>query len=197
MVAEGRHDRQVALLGEHLASVRRLWVDTPNPLQAARLGPDIAPDFWFGTGLPGIATVRPTDVGKFDFASAKAEVVIIPVYDCIPGTLDANLERHVEHLVDLVAVDIDHPDRFQRRRGHAPVLGSAYLEIAGDEGAPVPVFRNPLTWLQSGGNGVVVLEWDYARDLLLDHELVAEDLDLGAALEDALKADIWIMEAAA
>ena len=33
MVAEGRLDGQRALLGEHLASVRRLWVDTPNPLR--------------------------------------------------------------------------------------------------------------------------------------------------------------------
>ena len=75
--------------------------------------------------------------------------------------------------------------------------GNAYLEIAGETRVPVPVFRNPLSWLQSGGNGVVVLDWDWTRDLLLDHELVAEDLDLGAALEEALEPHIWIREAAA
>ncbi len=59
------------------------------------------------------------------------------------------------------------------------------------------MFKTPLSWLRAAGAGICILDWDYARDLLLDHELIAEDLDLGAALEDALKPDIWIMEAAA
>ncbi|MCZ6542525.1 MAG: hypothetical protein O6768_02555, partial [Planctomycetota bacterium] len=33
-------------------------------------------------------------------------------------------ERHVEELRDLVAVDLDHPDRFWRRRGEALLLGN-------------------------------------------------------------------------
>ena len=123
--------------------------------------------------------------------------VIIPAYDTIPGNLDTNAERHVEHLVDLVAVDLDHPDRYWRRRGEALVLGGAYLEIAGQEGEPVSVFRNPMSWLKSGGAGVVVLDWDWARDLLLGYELIAEDLDLGDRLEAALKPPISIRRAAA
>ena len=45
--------------------------------------------------------------------------------------------------------------------------------------------------------GICILDWDWARDLLLDHELIAEDLGLGAALEAALKPTIWVRRAAA
>jgi hypothetical protein len=196
LVAEGRFDRQLALVREHWAAARRLWLNTPEPLRAARLGDDLAPDFWFDTGLPGLAPV--TERGHlFEFAEDGREALIVPCYDGIPGMLDANPERHVEELRDLVAVDLDRPERFWRRRGEALVLGNAYLEIAGQEGEPVPVFKNPISWLKSGGAGICVLDWNWARDLLLDHELIAEDLDLGAALEGALKPDIWVRGAAA
>ncbi len=76
-------------------------------------------------------------------------------------------------------------------------MGAAYLEIAGYEGEPVPVFRSPISWLRSGGAGVVVLDWDWAFDLLLGHELVAEDIQLGNRLQGALMPSIWVMEAAA
>ena len=59
------------------------------------------------------------------------------------------------------------------------------------------MFKNPLTWLRSGGAGIAILDWDWARDLLLDRELIAEDVDLGNRLEAVLKPDIWVMEAAA
>ena len=90
-----------------------------------------------------------------------------------------------------------HPDRFWRRRGKALILGAAYLEIARQEGEPIPVFSTPLTWLRSGGAGIAVLDWNWCRHLLLDHELIAEDVNLGNRLEAALKPDIWVMGAAA
>ena len=193
IAAEGRADHQLALVREHWAAVRHLWLGEADVREALPIICSNLPDnFVLGCGMPGLANIRPTRGDRFEFSDNGRPAIIVPAYDTIPGMLDANPAAHVEHLVDLVAVDIDHPDRFRRRRGDAVVLGNAYLEIAGETCAPVPVFRNPLTWLQSGGNGVVVLDWDYARDLLLDHELVAEDLDLGAALEDALKPDIWI-----
>ncbi len=45
--------------------------------------------------------------------------------------------------------------------------------------------------------GVVVLDWSWAADLLLGHELIAEDLDLGTRLENVLKPNIWIGRVAA
>ncbi len=196
MIAEGRADRQLALVREHWTAVRHLWLDTPNPLRVARLN-GLPPDFWFGCGMPGLADIRPLRDGRFEFTEGGRPALIVPAYDLIPGSIDANPERHVEELRDLVAVDLDHPDRHWRRRGEAVVLGNAYLEIAGQECEPVPVFSTPLTWLRSGGAGIAILDWDYARDLLLDHELIAEDVDLGTRLEAALKPEIWIRGAAA
>ncbi len=195
LIAQGRLDRQLELVREHWASVRHLWLDTPEPLRIARLD-GLPPDFWFGAGMPGLAKVR--DRGhRFEFAETGMPALIIPCYDCTPGMIDANPERHVEELRDLVAVDLDHPDRFWRRRGEALVLGNAFLEIAGQEFEPVPVYRNPMTWLRAGGAGIAILDWDYARDLLLDHEIVAENLKLGDRLAAVLKPDIWIMAEAA
>ncbi len=196
MVAEGRLDRQLQLVREHWTSVRRLWL-TPEPLRVARLD-GLPPDFWFGAGVPGLAPVTATRGHRFVFTEAGegAPAIIIPCYDCIAGMLDANPERHVEELRDLVAVDVDQPDRFWRRRGDAVVLGNAYLEIAGQECEPVPVFKNPLTWLTAGGAGIAILDWAYVRDLLLDHELIAEDVELGTRLEAALAPSILVMEAA-
>ncbi len=142
VLASDQHfDRQLALVREHWTSVRCLWLDSAG---AARLGPDLLSDFLLGCGMPGIASIKPPDVGGFNFAEDGLTTVVIPAYDTIPGNLDANAEAHVEHLVDLIAVDLDRPDRFWRRRGDALVLGSAYLEIAGHEGEPVPVFKTPI-----------------------------------------------------
>ena len=196
MIAEGRLDRQFLLVCEHWTAVRRLWIETPAPVRGARLD-GLVPDFWFAAGLPGLANIKPIRDGMFEFAEDGRPAVIIPAYDVIPGMLDADPELHVEELRDLIAVDLDHPDRFWRRRGDALVLGNAYLEIAGETCAPVPVFRNPLTWLKSGGAGIAILDWNYARDLLLDRELIAEDVDLGTRLAATLKPEIWVMEAAA
>ena len=196
LVAQGRFDRQIELVREHWTAVRHMWLDTLEPLRAARLGSDLPADFWFGAGMPGLAGIRPTRDGRFEFAEDGLTAVIVPAYDCIPGMLDANPERHVEELRDLVAADLDHPERYWRRRGEALVLGSVYLEIAGQEGEPVPVFSTPMSWLRSGGAGVAVLDWEWVPDLLLGHELIAEDVALGTRLEAALAPSILVMEAA-
>jgi len=200
LVRDQRFDCQIQLVREHWTSVRCLWLDSAVPSDAARIRSDLPDDFLLGCGMPGIASIKPARDGLFEFAQGavtSVTTVIIPCYDTIPGMLDVNPERHVEHLVDLVAVDVDHPDRFWRRRGEALVLGGAYLEIAGQEGEPAPVFKNPMSWLKSGGAGVVVLDWDWARDLLLGYELIAENLVLGERLEAALEPVISIGRAAA
>ena len=186
-----RLESQLQLVREHWTSVRRLWLDT----DAARIKSDLPADFLLGCGMPGLANIEPTDNGRFEFAEDGLAAVIVPAYDCIPGNLDANAERHIEELRDLVAVDLGHPDRFSRRRGEALVLGAAYLEIARQEGEPVPVFKTPVSWLRAGGAGIAILDWAWARDLLLDLELIAEDLDLGDRLASALKPEIWIRRA--
>ena len=197
VLASDRHfDRQLVLVREHWASVRHLWIEDPGPA-ASKLRADLPPDFMLGCGMPGIGRIGPTRDGRFEFAEDGKAAVIVPCYAGLPDLLGANAERHVEYLLDLVAVDLANPDRFRLRRGEALVLGNAFLEIAGQIGAPVSVLRNPLTWLLAGGAGVVVLDWDWAPDILLGHELIAEDLDLGQRLDAALRPSISIGRAAA
>ena len=195
--AERCFDRQLALVRQYWTAVRHLWLDNPDVLAARKLRSELPEEFYIGAGMPGLAPIRPTRDGRFECVDDGLTAVVIPCYDTIPGILDANAERHVEHLVDLVAVDVDHPDRFWRRRGDALVLGAAFLEIAGQEGEPITVFKTPLSWRGSGGAGVAILDWAWAPDLLLGFDLLAEDLDLGERLDAALRPTIWIGRAAA
>ena len=192
-----RLESQLQLVREHWAAVRRLWLATSDFPGAGELISGLPGDFWTGCGMPGLATVTARGGHFFEFSDNGGPAIILPCFDTIPGFVVASAEGHVEHLIDLVAVDVDQHDCFLRRCGGALVLGSAYLDITAQEGEPLPVFKNPLTWLRSGGAGIAILDWDYARDLLLDHELIAEDLDLGDRLAAALAPDIWIREAAA
>ncbi len=185
-----RLESQLQLVGEYWSSVRRLWLEAPPP--PGELLGGLPDDFWTGVGMPGLANILPIGSERFEFVEDGLTAIILPAYDTIPGLVVASAEHHVEELRDLVAVDRGHPDRFWRRRGNALVLGNAYLEIASQEGGPVPVYRNPLTWFRAAGDGIVVLDWEYARDLLTGLDLVAEDLALGERLEAALRPDIWI-----
>ena len=197
LAAEGRFVSQLALVREHWASVRRLFLNDSDLDPGADTRSNLPPEFWLGCGMPGLAPVKPTRDGHFEFAEDGTAALIVPIYDIDPWLLDANAERHVDHLIDLVAVDLNEPGRFWCRRGEALILGSIYLDIAGQEDEPVPVFSNPISWLRAGGEGIVVLDWAWAPDLLLGFELVAEDLELGEWLDNAMRADIWIMDPAA
>ena len=114
-VTDQRFDSQIALVREHWASVRHLWLDDPDVAAARKLRADLPEEFYIGTGMPGLAMVKLTGAGRFNFADSGLTAVIIPAYDTIAGLLDASAEAHVEHLVDLVAVDVDRPSRFWRR----------------------------------------------------------------------------------
>lgn len=192
---DGLHDHllesQIQLMREYWSSVRHLWLGMSNLTPPGELLGGLPGDFWTGVGMPGLGTVTKS-VGRFEFSDNGEPAIILPCFNTIPGNVVASARGHVEHLVDLVAVNVEQHDHFARRRGDALVLGNAYLEIAAQEGAPVPVFRNPLSWFQAGGDGVVVLDWEYARELLTGLDLIAENLALGEQLEAALKPDIWI-----
>ncbi len=196
LTANHRFERQIALVRHHWKSHRNLWQESSDPVAARRIRANVPTDWMLGCGLVGLARVEPMG-GRFEFAEEGRPAMILGVYDAIPGLLGTNARLAVEHILDLVAVDLDRPERFWRYSDRALVLGLAYLEIARQEGEPVPVYRNPLTWLRSGGDGIVVLDWAWAWDLLLGLDLIAEDVDLGNRLEAALKPDIWVMEAAA
>ena len=149
LVRDQRFDCQIQLVREHWTSVRRLWLDSAVPSDAARIRSDLPDDFLLGCGMPGLAVIRPTRDGRFEFTKDGLTTMIIPCYDTIPGNLDANPEAHVEHLIDMVAVDLDHPDRFWRRRGEALVPGAVFLDVTGQYGAALP-----RSWVAPVASGV-------------------------------------------
>ena len=197
MATEGRVTSQLELVREHWAAVRRLWLGDSDLDPGGYIRSELPTNFWLGCGMPGSGTIKPTEGGQFEFAEDGCPAVIVPAYDTVPGLLDANPERHMEHLVDLIAVETDCPSRGWLRRGEALILGSAYLDITVQEDEPLPVFRSPLSWLRAGGAGIVVLNWGWVPDLLLGFDLIAEDLELGERLNAALMPDIWIKDEAA
>jgi hypothetical protein len=52
---------------------------------------------------------------------------------------------------------------------------------------PIPVFRNPLTWLRQNRRGLVVADWDAAAHLLSDVALRPEDERHGIELSRRLR----------
>ena len=104
LAAEERFTSQIGLVGEHWAAVWRLWLGDSDLDPAGHFRSDLPPEFWLGCGMPGSASIRPTPEGHFEFTEDGQPAVIVPCYDGLPSILDGTPERHVEHLVDLVAV---------------------------------------------------------------------------------------------
>ncbi len=65
--------------------------------------------------------------------------------------------RGVE-VTDLVAVNPQAPSRWHLRRGDVEILGGEHL---GERVFPTMIHPNPLRWLQSGGNGICIVNWSF------------------------------------
>ena len=59
---------------------------------------------------------------------------------------------------DLIAFNPDEPGRWHLRRGEVDVLGA---ECLGEKVFPTIIYPNPLRWLQSGGNGICIVNWTF------------------------------------
>jgi len=94
-------------------------------------------------------------------------------------------------LYAIVAMDLARPDRWNIVAGDDQVgmLGEFMLQEALWHSTPLPVFRNPLTWVRSGGAGVCPLDWKrFAREILWhpEVELVTEDIETGDKAKRAI-----------
>lgn len=122
----------------------------------------------------GVASVQPLDDGLFCFAEGSRRL-IVPVWE------DGEL-------IDLLAVSTADPDDWWLRTGLGLSLGLydgwepwRWREV-------VPVHRNPLQWLQAGGDGLCVTNWA-APELYLLNDLAAlsvTDATLAAKLREAV-----------
>ena len=190
--AELAEEERWALFREYAATVRRIegrHLDHLISLGAPR-------GFWDNTGAPGVGSIRPLREGRFEFAENGRSVAVLPVYDSETPAW-APLEHRFDGLLDLLAFDPTRPDCWWLRRGQALLLGSIYVGLALEAGCALPVYSSPMSWLRANAEGLVVLDWKAAPDLLLGADLIAEDVDLGNRIEAALKPEIWVMGAAA
>ena len=152
--------------------------------------------FWDNTGAPGVGSIKPLQGGRFEFTENGRSVVVLPVYDSETPAW-APLEHRFDGLLDLLAFDPTQPDHWWLRRGQAPLLGSIYISLALEAGLALPVYASPMSWMKANAEGLVILNWETAPDLLLDvGEFVTETVALGNRLEGALVPSIWVMEAA-
>ena len=101
-------------------------------------------------------------------------------------------------LVDLVAVDIARPSKFEPLRGSAWGLGtddagSISARCAQDDlGEALRVWRTPWRWLHAGARGVVIFDWSVARAELFEvMEIVGESPAHGAAIEKLMQPPPW------
>lgn len=83
--------------------------------------------------------------------------------------------------VDLLAIRLA-PFAAASWLGRVAILGED--DIAGQ--ARVRVFRTPIDWLRGGCDGVVILNTGVARDRLAGKEVVAQDVEHGRWLKNAL-----------
>jgi hypothetical protein len=65
-------------------------------------------------------------------------------------------EIHADEVCDLIAFYPEAPGRWWLRRGEVEILGAEHL---GERVFPTIIHPNPMVWLQSGGNGVCIVNW--------------------------------------
>ena len=135
-----------------------------------------------GTAM-AIQRIRPLSGAErlYEPDSTGQQAIIVP---CLEGgrSIDTGAV-----LTDLVAVDIDEPERWWLRVGAAVMLGSYWAEKAEWLDEPLQLYSNPLGWLRAECAGACVLDWQCAAWRLAGvHTVIAESLALARKLEQAL-----------
>lgn len=109
--------------------------------------PDIALDMW--PGPVGVAAIETHPLGIFDFAEHGHRAFIQPVLSGGEFT----------DIADLIAWYPDKPAHWWTHCYTGLPLGIDQLDRAEIEGFPLSIRPTPLSWLQAGGDGVVITDW--------------------------------------
>jgi hypothetical protein len=92
-------------------------------------------------------------------------------------------------LIDLVAMDLA-DRRLASRLGLAAVIGDDAVEAARENGWPLFVFDDVLTWLRGGSRGAVVVDWHRAAAALDGVSTIASSRQLAKQMHGAT-AQCW------
>ena len=135
------------------------------------------------TGMPkamaeycGMGRLRLTRAGLYEPDTDGFEAVILPVFEG-------------DETIDLLAFRPGQPRTWWLRRGIAEFLGwNNFVERFVSD--CVTVRATPMSWLEAGEDGTVILSWEAARRELLHVDLHAESKALGAELDRRLRIDM-------
>lgn len=97
-------------------------------------------------GAFGFDRIAPTKTGLYESSEDGADAIVIGARDTYGD------------LTDLVAWPVADPTKFYRRIGAAVFLGEGAIEFAAFTRRALRVFANPLSWLQAGCSGGVILD---------------------------------------
>ena len=104
----------------------------------------------------------------------------------------------VDYLIDVVAWRPDKPERFSRLTRKAwgigidRALSPNRISDNPDRLPPARVYRTPLSWLQGGADGIVILDPERARaELWHVDQLAAADQHHGHQLKQLMKRPAW------
>lgn len=138
-----------------MTDLESLWLELPSPDSTWMHDNGIAWTAAHRVGGLRWASVQYRRGGRFDLDPEGEAALIVPAWEDPPSTwriIDCPL------LIDLIAVDPARPRRFASYAGSAGLLGEAVLHEAKFWRCPLPVYRDPVGWLQSEGRGVVPLD---------------------------------------
>ena len=172
---------------EYRAALRRTELADLKPLRDAGVG---GPGIATGPAFARLRLSRDRRLFELDPDSEDA-AFILPVraeHPTTPESTDpAGAVRHGP-IVDLLAFSPAFPHRWALRVGAATWLGAVMPQYI--DPPPTPIWRNPLHWLGSDCQGLVLLGRDRReryRVLTCLDAIVAEDEDHAAALRDFLE----------
>ena len=171
----------------------KIWLQLPSPGrdQLERIGIS----FYASQKVGGIRTshVRYGEsriealVTRPGSAILSEQALILPVFIDPPS-----IWRSVDDpaLIDLVAFDPMNPDQWQTARGEGTMLGEAAFNEAMGDGLELPVFRNPLEWVQAAGAGVFPLDMTSFTGTVVGYpflRLVGREVDHSDEIEARLE----------
>jgi len=167
------------LLNEFSLAVGPMTLATDNYIRSLGVPDDL---LYSGPSHVGVARADLSDEATYQPLDAGAPVLVVPV--------GIQSESGWDVIVDLVAFRARDPAKWWGRTGNGVLLNPEGLRRAEHFNELLPVWSSPLSWLRSGGQGVVVLEWSAHLPFWFAgvNALACEDHALARRLESALQA---------
>ena len=167
------------MVSEFSSALGTMTLATDNYIRSLGIPDDL---LYGGPSYVGVTRADLSDETTYQPLDAGVPVLVVPVG--IQG------ESGWDVIVDLVAFRARDPATWWHRTGNGVLLNPEALRRAEHFDDLLPVWSSPLSWLRSGGQGVVVLEWSAHLPFWFAgvNALACEDHALARRLEASLQA---------